>query len=84
MVIHMHCRHIRLSYVTVQHHTEIVRDFKPFLQQCALRSQDFAVCHREYSVHWISKSGPVRIRIQSGLCTEKLSVQCIFRVRKFS
>ena len=31
------------------------------------------------SVHWISKSGPVRIRIQSGLCTEKLmSVQCNF------
>ena len=49
-----------------------------FLQQCALRSQDFAIYHTEY----IEFENPDRCGsalIQSGLGTENLmSVQCNF------
>ena len=73
---------IMYMYVHVHEHARTYR-LKPCLQQCALRSQDFAICNREYfglqnPDRCGSTFGPDSVRKISSL------FRVIFRVRKIS
>ena len=83
--LRIHHSTLRLSWILGHELAQAssARCFKAFLQQCALRSKDFAVCHREYigfenPDRCGSAFGPGSVRKNSSV------FNAIFRVRKFS